>query len=166
MGPIFFGRSYWLAHHIQFIIIFVVEKKVYVKLIVITQHNRHCERAFFATEAISNPAGRWLRFARHDRCRSRDGFASSPRESVRCGRSSLYLDRRWRTDGIIVLPKTNVIGKVHLQYQLADSSNQSSRITCLLNYSMKQLSKDFDDNPRIVLPLIYSNNYTYWILLV
>ncbi len=75
-GPDFYGRSCWLAHHIQFIIIFVVEEKVYVKSIVITQHNRHCERAFFATEAISNPAGRWLRFARHDRCRSRDGFTN------------------------------------------------------------------------------------------
>ncbi len=36
---------------------------------------RHCEGAFFATEAIPNPARRWLRFARHDRCRQGDGYA-------------------------------------------------------------------------------------------
>ena len=41
--------------------------EIYFLKIVITQHSRHCESAFFATKAISNPAGRWLRFTRHDR---------------------------------------------------------------------------------------------------
>ena len=36
----------------------------------------HCDGAFFATEAISNPSRRWLRCARHDRQRWRDGVAA------------------------------------------------------------------------------------------
>jgi len=35
---------------------------------------RHCEGAPVATEAIPNPAGRWLRFARHDSCRQGNGY--------------------------------------------------------------------------------------------
>ena len=36
----------------------------------------HCDGAFFATEAISNPSRRWRRCARHDRQRWRDGVAA------------------------------------------------------------------------------------------
>jgi len=43
---------------------------------VITQHSFYCNGAFFATEEISNLAGRWLRFARHDRCQQGNGFLS------------------------------------------------------------------------------------------
>ena len=51
---------------------------------------RHCEGALFATEAISNPAGRWLHFVRHDRYRSGDGFTSFAMTGIGREMASLY----------------------------------------------------------------------------
>jgi hypothetical protein len=48
----------------------------------------HCEGALFVTEAISNPAWRWLRFTRHDRHRQ-----VSLRGSIICDRSNLQSGR-------------------------------------------------------------------------